>query len=557
MKPGIYKGKGKGFDWIKPVEVEVEVDEKSIKNINIVDFKNTRETKPYLKSVEDCMIPRIIESQSLKVDAICGATMSSSGVKGAVRDALKQASAAGGDPEEYKKFNKDLKKKTDVIELKYDVVVAGLAGAGMAAAISAAEQMKKAERPVSVLGLETSGKIGTMPAEIFGINPKRYCDKYNGGKPYFDDPEELYDYWVNEYNHGVCKPELLRLLFDESGETLDWLEFDHGCYMHSAMKGFGECKWLCKYRFQLGSGWEDGHVYEGLQRNWDRYEAMDFYYRRLTDDFVKLGGEYMLETTVYELLYDKDRRKVTGVKARRYDGTEYIIHADVVVSCTGGFHGNPDMMEKYLSDEYYPFKSREWHLYGMGQNKGQLIQSAIDNGAATYNIGMSPLIHLKAPAGFINKYPYQIRENPKTHAKELWSVNDVACSIGCQEMGIRISKNGRRTHNEGGTFAFWTAGPTWYSICGTDYLNQIAEKGFEGPEGGLSRSARINCYGGVPNNMPVPGDLSSGTAPPPPKRPRMRAGSEYGEQVWNSRISKNPRSRRATVTTRRAARASG
>ena len=64
----------------------------------------------------------------------------------------------------------------------------------------------------------------------------------------------------------------------------------------------------------------------------------------------------MLETEAYELIYDDQANTVKGVKARKNDGTEYEIYADAVVLATGGFAGNADMQEKYLSNEYYPLK---------------------------------------------------------------------------------------------------------------------------------------------------------------------------------------------------------
>ena len=36
-------------------------------------------------------------------------------------------------------------------------------------------------------------------------------------------------------------------------------------------------------------------------------------------DYVKLGGQYMLETEGYELIYDEASNRVTGVKAKGHD----------------------------------------------------------------------------------------------------------------------------------------------------------------------------------------------------------------------------------------------
>ena len=73
-------------------------------------------------------------------------------------------------------------------------------------------------------------------------------------------------------------------------------------------------------------------------------------------DFTEAGGRYMLETEAYELVQD-DSGKVVGVKARDLvNGTEYTIYADAVVLATGGFAGNAEMEEEYLSEEYFELK---------------------------------------------------------------------------------------------------------------------------------------------------------------------------------------------------------
>ena len=95
MAPGTYVGHGLGFRISELLTVSVTVDETSIKDI-VVDQVNTSE-KPYiLKTVVERMVPRMLENQSVAVDAICGATASSNGVRQAVEDALAQALVAGG-----------------------------------------------------------------------------------------------------------------------------------------------------------------------------------------------------------------------------------------------------------------------------------------------------------------------------------------------------------------------------------------------------------------------------------------------------------------------------
>ncbi len=509
MKPGVYVGEGKGFDWIEPVRVKITVDETSLLTVDVIELELNREEPVIQKAAIEHMIPRMIENQSVTVDAITGATGVSTGIKLATRDALIKALVAGGSNEKaISHFEKPVEKKEgETVELTYKIVVAGMGGAGTMAALSAAEQMKAAGMEPSILAIETAGKYGgtaSNAGEPFAINPKRYCETYNNGQPY-TETDTLWDHWMNKFSQGDCKPEMVQLLFDNSGDTIDWLEFDHHVHLHTAQKGFGECIWPVKYQYIYISNQEEGHDYSDTVLG-DRSSTVGQYYDRLVKDYTDLGGEYLLETTCYELLYDQENEKVTGLKARGTDGTEYIVHADVVILSGGGFCGNPDMLERYLKDDYFPLKSRDWKLWGMYQNKGQMIQSAIDNGAATYNIGMVPCTHFKMTADILTCYPTYYRDGLEERMQEqnTWSLNDLPYLMGNGGDTMQVGVNGKRNYNEGGTFAFWAGGPVWYTILGMDQLDNLAENGFAGAPGTYARSTKVYGYGGYPNGRPIP-----------------------------------------------------
>ena len=54
-----------------------------------------------------------------------------------------------------------------------------------------------------------------------------------------------------------CKPDIVQLLFDESGKTVDWLQFDHGFVFTRGMSGFGTNTWLCKQQYVYKSNMEE------------------------------------------------------------------------------------------------------------------------------------------------------------------------------------------------------------------------------------------------------------------------------------------------------------
>lgn len=513
MKPGVYVGEAHGFDWIEPVRVKIEVSESELQSVEVIDKKLNREEPLILKAAEELLIPRMIEHQSVTVDAVTGATSVSAGIRTATERALKKALEAGGSNDmAIHHFYSTAEKKGTAQTLDYDIVVCGLGGAGSAAAMSAAEALVAAGKDVRILGLETAGKYGgtaSNAGEPFSINAPRYLEKYNNGEPWCDY-DSLYEDWIANYSKGTpCKPECVKLLMDESGKTVDWLQFDHGFVFSNGKKGFGTSTWLCKQQYIYLSNQDEGKDYAAEYPDYtfgDRSSSVGQYYDHIIADFEALGGEYLLETEAYELVYDDSSSKVTGVKARNHvDGTEYAINAKAVIMCTGGFGGSGDLMEKYLQNPEYPLAAR-WHLWGMYQNKGLMIASAIDQGAGTYNIDMSPCIHFKTTADYLTDYPCYYRDGVEERMLEqnTWSLNDIPMMMGINSNALQVGPDGVRHFNESGTFAFWAGGPSWFTIYGGDYVDGLAESGYPGEEDDFQKSTKVFGQGGYPNATPIP-----------------------------------------------------
>lgn len=87
MKPGTYSATAKGmFDGLT---VEVTVSETAIEKIEVTAHQETAPGWPALERIPAA----IVAAQSIAVDAVAGATMSSNGVKAAVEAALTEAGA--------------------------------------------------------------------------------------------------------------------------------------------------------------------------------------------------------------------------------------------------------------------------------------------------------------------------------------------------------------------------------------------------------------------------------------------------------------------------------
>ena len=490
MKPGSYTASANGFYLCRPITAEVTVDEQSILSIS-VDTALTGDTPHILQSVLDYMVPRILEHQSLAVDSITGATASSAGVKAAVTQALEQALTEGGsDPAALSAFMTVPEKAGGHEVLTTEVLVVGMGGSGSAAALSAAEN------GLSVLAIDKMAKYGgttSLTGEMLSVNPANHKAVNNGGKDYVDK-EAMRAAWL-EYTEGDAKEEMVDLFLDNSGEALDWMDERGFDFSPRALTGFTPTDiWTTKIEF-----------YPFTVDVATAYITP--YFDALYENFTRSGGSYLLETEAYELLTDESGA-VVGAKAyNSATGTEYEIHADAVVLATGGFAGSGEMMETYLSDEYYDLKG-VWSVYGLKTNDGKMIQAAMDIGAATYNIGMPPMVHNAGTPAFLTGFETHELEGQiglRNNAQPVvWSEADAPLYMCISQNSVAVSKHGKRFTNEESISMLdpWIAGPQFYSIWSTEQVEAIRDKGFACTPVGPA-SIYLGYQGAIPESTPL------------------------------------------------------
>jgi uncharacterized protein with FMN-binding domain len=80
ISDGVYEGSCSVFP--VSVKVEVAVENHTITNINLVEHKNGK------GSAAEVLPAKVVEAQSLEVDAVSGATCSSKAILKAIKDAL-------------------------------------------------------------------------------------------------------------------------------------------------------------------------------------------------------------------------------------------------------------------------------------------------------------------------------------------------------------------------------------------------------------------------------------------------------------------------------------
>lgn len=505
MAPGVYRNSVWAFSVDTKMDVAVTVDETKILAINI---EKNGETLPILQNAKDLLVPRILANQSVAVDAVTGASGSSNGIRSGVILALEQALAAGGsDPAAIENFMAVPAKAGGAVKvLDYDVLVIGMGGSGSAAAMSAAETQKAAGKPVSVLAIDKAGKYGgtsSVTSEMMAINPPRFMAAHNNevakiqlgvfARPLPDTRRDKSVYveravlkrdWL-AYTEGGAKEDMLDIMLDQSGPTLDWLVYDHGFFFGLPQLGVEpSATYYVVFQYN-GSFMDNKHL-------------IIAYFDKLYDDYLKLGGRYMLETEAYELIYDQGANKVSGAKARGADGTEYVINAKSVVLATGGFAGNGEMTSRLLSEQYYPLKG-VWNMVGMAQNDGKMIRSALNIGAGTYNIGMTPIVHIGGGRRIIHDFE---NTTVQVDGRNLpYSLNDVPMIMAISPNVMSVSKLGERFSDESGLGFLepWKGGPEFYSIWSQDRIDRVRTQGFD-----FVNVGAFIAQGGVPPNYPIP-----------------------------------------------------
>jgi fumarate reductase flavoprotein subunit len=506
MKPGTYTASAYGFMAIEPLKVSLTVDANKILNVAI---DRARESVPMINSINALMIPRIIQYQSVAVDAITGATATSNAVLQAANEALTLALNAGGSaPGAIAAFRKPEPKVKASKTIDVDVLVVGMGGSGCAAAMSAAEQ-QYAINPghVSVLAVDKAGRFGGTSAfcgEPMAVNAPKYKAQFNGGKNYMDG-NALYNAWVS-YTEGDAKYDIVKKYLDNSGDTIDWLFYQHGFLFNNPLTGFSPADvYRCKYQYVNISNKEPGRDY-GRDVDLSMNEMVDSYFHTLIADYEKLGGKYMLETQVQSLLYDSGSNRITGAKATGHDGTEYTINAKAVILASGGFGGNEGMEREYFSKNpyYKDLGDGYWTMIGMTHNKGQMIQEAVRLGAGTYNIDMPPMVHFATTNMIIHDYPTNVSKESGYHMwygwPNTWSLNDVPNALVLSNEIPWVNNHGERFVAEGALFSWWLAGPNYWALWSQDRLEEVAKTGFRG----ATRTYAQGSYGGVPGNMPIP-----------------------------------------------------
>ncbi len=377
VSDGTFSGTAPSFGLLGPLTAEVTLEGGKITDIKVVSETDSA-TGEWFASAEELLIPRIIESQSLAVDAITGATTSSNGIRNAVAAAI---DAAGGNSMEW--YAEVPKKDDKVVIEDYDVIVVGMGGSGVFSYCAAADQ------GASVFGIEAAGKIGGNSVCTYGpmaLNSEYLKEKFTDGQDYIN-ADDVYKVWM-DYVESDEKADVIAEAVYNSGSALDYF-----------VENFG-------FEFE-GLGLLGSFVVPEWDKEWCVYSADDgntswnvlgpnktFQFLRALDiaNAKNEKNQYMTELTADSLIFD-GAGKAIGVRATYYDGTTYEIYGKTIILATGGFLGNDEMMKEYLGATV--------NTIGDTVNKGAGIRMGQSAGGALYMIGTLPMVHISQVANLI------------------------------------------------------------------------------------------------------------------------------------------------------------
>ena len=205
--------------------VEVSAKDGAVDRITVLD---SRETPGMGDVAMEKMTQAIIDNQTLAVDTISGATLTSMAFLAAVGSAL---DAMGESADDWK--NREPAAWVSDVELpeEADVVVIGAGGAGFAAAITAANEGK------SVVLMDKMGVFGGDTALSGGemAVPGNWIQVTQGIE---DSPENLVsDMLVGGDNKG--DPELVAIIANGALDSANWLTYEGGVSWKHDLMQFG------------------------------------------------------------------------------------------------------------------------------------------------------------------------------------------------------------------------------------------------------------------------------------------------------------------------------
>ena len=387
MTDGTYTGVGQGKNG--EVTVELQVASGKLAQVRVVKHVET----PGISDAALTNFPQsIVDAQSLNVDVVSGATLTSEGIRLAVADAIRKA---GGDPDAFAAIPVKKKVATKLIKDHADIIVVGAGGSGMSAAVRAeslgANVILIEKMPV--IGGATALNAGTLIAT--GSRFQKESLKETKDSP------ELATKDIFRVGKNRNDPLMVKQVTERVGGVVDWLVYDLKLPYGPAATQYPDHS----ANRQLGV--------TGRSVN---------FLKLMREKFEHMGGKLMLETRAQELLRDKDGR-VVGVRATDAAGNTVELSSKGVILASGGFGAVKSMLPKEMN---------QYVFYGLDSETGDGYKMATAIGADTINMDL------------VKMYPQGVETVPGHGLAATASSTDTMKKSGA----IYVNRDGKRYVNE-------------------------------------------------------------------------------------------------------------
>ncbi len=300
---------------------------------------------------------QMVDGNTINVDVVSTATITSNAIKEAAAEALK---SAGLNPEDYQGVAST--EKAEDITKDVDVVVVGAGGAGMTAAIVAADAGKSVVilESQSVAGGNSVRSTGGMnaaktdyedknefgesagleatlnnAASKYGDNEtitelaktvKDQYDAYQANPEGYFDSVELFELDTMIGGKGINNPELVATLAENSADSISWLSTIGADLNNVAQFGGASVK----------------RIHRPVNADGKVVSVGSYIVPILEKTVEDRGVEIIFNATANEILMEDG--KAAGVVAEGASGNKITIHANSVVLAAGGFGANNEMV---------------------------------------------------------------------------------------------------------------------------------------------------------------------------------------------------------------------
>lgn len=358
IKSGTYEVEGVGFGGKMSVKVTIK-DGK----IDDIEIGKNYETNGAGRVALEYVSQRIIEGQTTNVEAVSGATISSSSLMALVRKALEEAGATKDQFSEEYKIARDIKSEREA-----EIVIIGAGGTGLAAAVTAGQE------GASVIVLETNGFAGGNLLVSGGV--------YNSPEPEMqakqgiEDSPELFMQQTLAGGDNIANPELVRILAYNALDGLNWLK-------------------------ELGNEFED----QVIQAPGALHPRSHNTTAPLGSGIIKTYLEHIDKMDNVEILYEtkgesliQEDGRVVGVIAKNPDGSKLTVKANKgVIIATGGFSKNAQLVMEYRNAEKWPLLDENSVSTNMDSIRGEGIIMAREIGADVVDMDQMQFLYLGQP----------------------------------------------------------------------------------------------------------------------------------------------------------------